>query len=507
MTKARPQLKTKALSAALTAFFISSHAFSVSQINSEFEMLLPRQFQQILIDKKWESLINKEFQGNWQFPDQETVSQEVPVKIRNISLKIKSHLHKPALDNDKELLQLNAKNLQAQINIGEVSVDHIVERVVGGIIGRFRIQASCKNVILSLNPGKGTFGMVISPTVESSNAGMALQSFNLSWLPNSWVPENLQCEGAAGFTDIIKNEISKMTEDSTKFIEPQRDLIKNYLQSALQKVRLDFSQPKQLIVSRPDIQVVMKIYEFKDLEKNGASLKGTFQIDFLKAQDNQVKTLTLTDASNENSVTKATLRLPKDFIKEITAATHAANAWLYRTSSDKLPGFTALMNSRFNQTFVWPDLKNYSPTTKFLFDIYSNKDVSVEGEAFSYQLKATFNSLMKAPRSGTYIPYMNFTIPLTSKIQVKVENQKVFATFANPYMGLSYKWDSSYVKKYYPSQKFAADTIRDKIVGGLWGKTMSFAIPKIPLTQEISFKVLNATVPKDKQDVLFQLAP
>lgn len=510
MKKARPLTKTKALSAALITFFISSHAFSISQINSEFELMLPRQFQQIFIDKKWETLINKDFQGNWQFPDQQTVSeQNVPVKIKNISLKMRSFLQKPALGNNQEVLQLTSKDLQAQIDIGEVSVDHVIERVVGGIIGRFRIQASCRNVVLTLAPGKGTFGMILSPVVKGSSIGTNLESFSLSWSPGSWIPQSLQCEGAQGFTDLIKAEIDKMTSDSAKLIEPQRPMIAQYIVDSIKDLQVDFSQPKNLVISRPDIQVLMKMSEYKDLGQNGASLKGVLQIHFLKAKDKQVKMLALTSRDSANAVynSQASLRLPKDFIKEVASASYTANSWLHKTTSDKFSGFATLMNSRFYQLFIWPELRNYPMSTKFLFDVYSNKDVTILGQGLSYKIRATFNSMMQAPKGGKSIPFMYFGIPFTSDVNFKVENGTAYTTFVNPYMGLTYQWDSSYVKKYYPSQKFDADTIRDRIVGDLRGKTMSFPIPKVPVTDEISLRVLKASVPTGKQDLVFQLAP
>ena len=69
---------------------ISSHGLAKSQIISEFELLLPRQFQQTLIDKKWQSLATEEFSGKWPFPDQQVVSRNIPVKIKDIFLNIKT---------------------------------------------------------------------------------------------------------------------------------------------------------------------------------------------------------------------------------------------------------------------------------------------------------------------------------------------------------------------------------------------------------------------------------
>lgn len=507
ISKVNPRIKTKGLSVAAIAFLISSQAFSVSQINSEFEMSLPRQFQQTLIEKKWETVMNKEFQGNWQFPDQVVQSPEVPVQIKNISLKIKTFLQKPNLDENQALLQLSSKNLQGEINIGEVLVDHIIEKVVGGIIGRFRVQASCKNVVLTMAPGKGSFEMALTPVVETVKLGMNVSSVALSWLPGSWAIQNLQCEGAQGFTDIIRAEIDKLASDSTQFIEPRKELIRAYVQNSIQNEKIDFSGPRQLFVARPDIQAFMKINSYNDLGAAGVRLNGVIQIDFLKAKTPEVKNLALSEFSAQPSdANQTTLHLPKDFIKEVMGASYAANLWLHRVPSNKVPGFSTLMASRFKQMFVWPELQDYAKSTKFLFDIYSKKDMDIQGSGLSYQLKASFNAHMQAPRGKNYVPFMDFVMPFTAKIQLKIEKEKASATLTKPTLGLSYLWDASYVKKYSPARKFDAAAIRDAILDSTRGKTMSMAIPKISVVDGVSLKVEKAWVDKN-HDLTFSLAP
>lgn len=499
-------ITTKGLSAGLVAFFISSHAFSISQINSEFEMILPRQFQQNMIDKKWESFVNKEFQGNWQFSDQEIVSQEVPVKIKQISLKVKTHLQKPSLGQSQSVLELTSKDLQAQLNIGEISVDHVVEREVGGIIGRFRVQALCKNVVLDLAPGKGSFSVVVAPSVENTRAGTEVHAVNLSWLPGSWTSQNISCSGVQGFADLIKNEIYKIANDSARFVEPQKELIKKYVQDSLQNVQVDFSQPRQLIVARPDLSVVMLVDEYKDLGVDGARVRGKFEIQFLKAADQSLKVLTLDANAKEVKSSFASLRLPNNFVKEVMRRAYSANSWLHKTTSDKIPGFATLMNSRFSQFFVWPELMNFSKSAQFRFDVYSNKDVDLQGDGLIYQMKGNFLAKMQAPKGNSYVPFMNFTLPLTSKVQLKVDNGKAQATFVNPVLGLTPQWDSSYMSRYNPSTRFSSGTIRDRIVGAMWGTTVTVDVPAIPISSDLTLAIKKVLAPAG-QDIVLQLAP
>lgn len=499
-------ISLKSLSASLCVFFTCSHAFSVSQINSEFQLSIPRQFQQNLIDKKWESLVKQEFQANWQFPDQEVVAQAVPVKFKNISMKIKTFLEKPQLEVSETLLQLTSKKLEAEIHMDEVSVDSVVEREVSGVIGRFRIQAHCKDVVLTLNPGQGSFAMTLAPSLSPSTAGTQLQSVNVSWLPGSWTAQGMQCEGAEGFEAIIRDEIHKIANDSARFVEPQKDLIKKYVQDYLAGYSFDFSQARQLIVARPDIRISMKVDEYKDLGATGALIRGHLQIEFLKTEGTDVKNLILSADETLTNASVAQLRLPKDFVKEVVGKAYSANSWLHKTSSDKLPGFSSVMSSRFAQWFVWPEMMKFNQYTKFLFDVYSAKDVAIQGEGMTYQVKGDFVSRMQAPRGGNYVPFMNFAIPFSSKVQLTVENGKAQAKFVNPIMGLTANWERSYLNKFGASTKFKASTIRDKIVGGLWGKTISVNIPNIPLTDDLSLKV-KKVLPTEGQDLVLQLMP
>ncbi|WP_374080406.1 hypothetical protein [Bdellovibrio bacteriovorus] len=450
--------------------------------------------------------MNKEFQGNWQFPDQEITSQEIPVKLKRLSLKIKTNLQKPALGNGQTVLELTSKNMQAELHMGEVSVDHIVEREMGGIVGRFRIQALCKNVVLTLAPGQGSFSVVVAPSVDSSRAGTEVQSVNLSWAPGSWTSQGIQCEGVQGFADILKEEINKIANDSARFVGPQKELIKKYVQDYVQNVQIDFSEPRQLIVARPDLSVVMRVEEFKDLGADGARVKGRFEIQFLRSPDQETKILTLDPNTETVKSEQARLRLPVNFVKEVMKRAYSANAWLHQVTSDKVPGFSTLMNSRFSQLFVWPELRNFSKSAKFRFDVYSHKDIDIQGSGLTYQMKSTLLSKMHAPKGGNYVPFMNFTMPLTSKVQLKVENGKAQATFVNPILGLTPQWDSTYVNKYGPNRRFSSGTIRDRIVGGLWGKTVTVAVPAIPLSEDLTLKIKKVIAPAN-QDIVLQLAP
>lgn len=495
----------KQISVAIGVFLISSQAFAKSQIVSDFELSLPRHFQQTLIDRKWESLVNREFTGNWQFSDQQVQTSNAPVYFKGVSLKLNTFLQKPALGEAQGVLHLTSKGMQAELSFGSVSVDHVVERTVGGVTGRFRIQALCENVVLQLMPGQGIFSVDLAPAIGSSAARMDVRDVRLSWAPGSWKAREIQCRGTEGFADLLKSEIARIANDSQSFVGPRTELIKQYIQDSLQAVKLDFSEPRELVTGRKDIQVVMKVSEYADLKEDGVRIKGQLHIDFQRSPEMDIKVLSL-GPSSVSTTTDAQLRLPKDFIKEVMGRAYAGDSWQQRVYSDKIPGFSSLMRSRFVQFFVWPELMRFSKATRFIFDMSSHKDIGIQGEGLYYQMNAPLLAKMWAPRGGAYVPFMNFTLPFTSQVQLSVNKGTVSAQFKNSTLGLSPQWDSTYLNDFNPSKRFSGKTIRDRILQGLDGKTVTVPLPPIPVMDGVALKVQKLLAPKG-EDLVLKLAP
>ena len=489
--------KAKALSVLASSFLICSTAFSSSVLDSEFEIKIPRQFQQKLVEEKWKKLQSQDFQANWQFPSQTYVSQDIPIVFEGMSLQMKTRLAQPSVGGgDKTEVELQSKNLEAQLSISKISVDHIIERDVGGIIGRFRIQAKCENVMLNLKKNSGTFSLRLAPRVVLGRVGAEVRDFSLAWNPGALeVVGDIRCEGVEGFDQLLRDQVKVIAQDSKSFVDPQRDIIKGYLENYFSGIGLDLSTPRELVLSRPDIKISLSFNETKEDADNGLWAKGKVTVAFEKSTHQESKSLVLESTLwGEKSGDQVAIRLPKDFVKEILGEAFAANSWSHRIGSDKVPGFSAIMNSRLVQFFIWPELRDFSKSTKFLFDLNSNKDMEVTGQGLQYSVSSNLLAKMWAPRGGEYRTFMNFTVPLKSKVQLSVVKGKLSAKLPNPSIGLSYRWDSDYVKKYRPSQKFSASTIRDKVVDSLWGKILIYDLPKIPLHQELQLKIQKVDV-------------
>ncbi|QDK47043.1 hypothetical protein DOM22_18695 [Bdellovibrio sp. ZAP7] len=490
------------------AFLFSQSAFSSATVESEFELVLPKQFQQNLIEEKWKSLVNKEFQANWQFPDQMVEAQDgVQVQLKGLSLALKTQLQKPDLGSEQTQLILQSKDLSAQMTITSISVDQWIERTVNGITGRFHLQASCSNVVMNMKPGAGSFSIAVSPEVASSTANGRVEDVSLSWKQDAWSTQAFTCTGADGFDQIVNQQISQISMDSAAFVNPKKALLLSYLNDYIGKWSFDLSTPRELVSARSDVKMSMVIDSFNDTNPDQVTAKGRVIMNFTRSSQNTTKTLALSKEDPKLAVSsQAMIRLPGGLAKEIITQSYAADSWVHQFYSTQISGFSTVMNSRFMQWFVWPELMDYPKSSKFLFNVYSNKDPKVTGSGLKYQVNLNLLSQMQAPKGGNYIPFMNFVVPFNSNVTVGISESKASVKFTNTTLDLKYSWDPSYVKKYSPKTRFAASTIEGKILGAISGKTMDVTLPAIPVMEGVTLKIKKATS-LSNSDLLLQLAP
>ncbi|WP_413585615.1 hypothetical protein [Bdellovibrio sp. HCB274] len=498
---------TRSLSV-FAAFLFSQQAFSSAVVESEFELVLPKQFQENLIEEKWKSLENQEFKANWQFPDQTVeAANGVQVQLKGISVSLETELKKPSLGSSQTQVVLSSKDLAAQMTIASISVDQWIEQTVGGITGRFHLVADCPNVVLNMKPGAGSFSVALNPKVGSNQAGGTVQDISLTWQKEAWSAAAFTCTGAAGFDDIVNQQISQISADSAAFVDPKKELILSYLNGYIGKWSFDFSKPRQLVSSRDDVNISMVVDDFNDTNPDRALAKGRVIVEFTRAPNAEATKLELAKGDvNYGTSGQAVIRLPAGFAKEMISRAYAADSWVHQFYSSQISGFSSVMNSRFMQFFVWPELMDYPKSSKFLFNLYSNKDPKISGSGLKYQVSANLYSQMKAPKNGKYIPFMNFTVPFSSGISLGISDSKAAVKFTGTTLDLRYAWDTSYVKSYNPRTRFAASTIEGKILGAISGKTMNVTLPAIPLTEGVKLKIKKATT-LSNSDLMLQLAP
>ncbi|HWU44212.1 MAG TPA: hypothetical protein VN132_12260 [Bdellovibrio sp.] len=496
----------------LLPLFFSLRVYASTIIESEFELALPRAFQQGLINQKWNDLINKEFSANWPFSDQiVTVDYGLQIHLEGLSMTVKTQMQKPNLGQSQTKLTLQSQSLQAQMQIGTIWVDQTILQTLGGITARVHVQAQCKNISLNMTAGSGSFSIDLTPSVNPSQVSSTVQDVNLSWQPNAWTIAPFTCTGVSGFDHMVTQALQNISADSKSFVTPRKAQIISSIQNYLNGViTLNVSKPRELISARADIPMSMVIDSFDDSNPNMTLAKGRLTLEFTRVSPSTTTTkkLVLNGTMTPTNSGQAQLRLPSSFIKEVMTQAYAANTWIHQIPSSQLPGFSSVMNSRFIQFFIWPELMRYPKSSQFQFNVYSNQEPQISGQGLQYQVGLQLLSQMLAPKNGSQIPFMNFTIPFSSQVKIFVANSKVSAKFTGANLKLQYGWDSSYVTNYNPSKRFSASTIRSYVVNALNGTGASFSIPTLPIAEGLSLQVSQIqTLSNSNSDLVLQVVP
>jgi hypothetical protein len=488
----------KKLSALVIGILLTnaSQSYASSTVESEIELVLPKTFQEKMIEQKWKSLASEKFNINWQIPDQILQTSTVDVKLQDLHLDVSTFLTKPQVSSN---LVLSSSNLSGTIKAGTVSVDQYVEREMNGIIGRFRIQAECKDVVLTAVTNKVKFSVAVKPSTDGKTLSGELQDLDLSWQPDAWQIGDLNCTGAVGFDDMIRQQVLDMAKDSTKFTQALKPELITYLESYLKSYNFDIGKERQLITSRPDIKASMIADSIQDLS-DGTKLKGRVIVIFNKAPDTAKTVLTLKDA-NLNAISNASVRVPEKLLPTLMQKGFAANTWMESLKSSSIPGFSSIMSSRIKQFFAWPELTRYSKSTVFPFQLYSDKDMTLKGSALKYDISGKLIAQMLAPRSSGDVPMMRFSIPFSSKLSFTAKEGVLTTTAKNTDVSLGYVWDENYVRKYNAKTKFMRSTVEGKIQDAVYDQALTYKLPLIPVMDGLNFRIESLEAPAQTESV------
>lgn len=497
--------RIKILSVGFFPFLISQAVFAASVVESEFEMLLPRKFQQNLIEQSLAQMQNKELKFSWPIPNQNYNETDLKVDVTGISLDVTSGLEKPVLSEGGKQILLRSQNLQATLKAQSISIDQVIEREVGGVIGRFRVQAQCENVTLNLQPGKGSFAIRLTPVFSGSVVKAQVENVDITWTSDAWSMGNFNCTGTQGFDETLKKEVLQMVADPTIF-DPYKGTLKDYVQKYLDTQAVDLSGTRTLPSVRSDIKILLRITGLESAT-TGLKIRGAISFEFARGGQQDSVFLSLSGNPLQQDISSgAILRLNESLIPRALEQAFLAPTFVRRVNSNDISAFRQLMRSRLLQILAWPELTKFSRSANFLFDIFTYKDLKLSGEDLKYHFSTRLNAQMYAPKRGQYVPFMAFDIPLSGGVDLSVADGKMTAKLTDPSLNLYFSWDEDYVRKYHACKRFARSQIQQRLRTALQKETQtSFNLPAIPLMNNLSLQIDQLRPSPENQDLLVYL--
>jgi hypothetical protein len=506
------------ISVSLATILTPETGFCSWLLTSDFGLTIPNVF----VDQEM-SLITKKSSGmSFTLPDQ-SVNLGITVNLFGISTEITNlNTTSVTIDSGKKW-QLSATGMQAEIDVGRIDANQVIDQVVNGVRLRLRLNASCSGIRVILAPNVASAMIDLSLSLQNGAPLLNVDKLSLSWPQNAWQVVPFSCTGAAGFDQAVTTQVTQFLSSPATF----QVLLQAHMQANLNNKFLStmagFFSGINIDTKRSDFSVFAKAISFSAIT-GGYQLLGkvNFLLPFVApGQTLQESLPPLPVSMVVGTVTNAFITLPDSILQKLL--THIQDTQILNRAftSNEVPPLTGLLNSRFQQFFVFPDLMKFPKKSVFNFVAGILNPITLVNLSTSRSSKTSINSNpgfdaklsgvaiiqaqapMKGQSNASYIPYVNFATQVKSDVNINITDSQLSFVMNNASVKIKTSWDQDYVSLYKPDQRIWTSLIAGKIKGTLVKKPLTYQLPFLNLSALGLFQA--ASLNYDSKNSLFNI--
>lgn len=475
----------------LIGLYLPHNSLAAWELSSEFKLQLSNSLFTSMIQDFWSSL-----QGGQTIPvDDIHLSSPIPIAITGIQAKLQYNFPLPQQVSNQREWQLASNNVAADLYVQSVNASQTIVREINGILVSININAECHNIHLTLPKNITSVAASVRADVAQGQVHISLPSFDVNWPANAWQIASIDCTGADGFDEIVKTQTLQALSTIHNFDAQIHEELSKQLNLWSQKSSLVLMSAREIPTNRDDMQLFFEPRTANDIANNDLEISGVlrFVYPYISQGNDISNSFALTDKDLEaiNKIPNANSRLiiPFETIRGLMMGNYLSGKLTYSLQSYNIPSFQALMQSRWAQFFVWPDLFHFEKNTTFLFQFlpmgppsFANPHNGNKGEIVG-DLFLPLNVRMFAPQDNTYIPYVQFFTNIAGVTRMKlVEGGKVQVSVDTQALDINYQWSKKYLDNYDTYENISVALIADAIQGNLQqSQGIDIAIPVLSI--------------------------
>ncbi len=316
-----------------------------------------------VFQKSLQSLLSGYTISNQQsLPDQIVQASGLNWHVNQISWKLKSNFI--TTQTSQNSLQLDSKNLQLALSIGQISVDQVIQKVVGGSTIDIHIQAQCDPIQLSQTQAHGSAHVVYQFSAASITT--QVDQVQLQWPANTWSVGALNCRGPKGLDSALKNELFQQLRSSTPLLPFIQSGLATGIQSGVNQLISRLKLPTPIQVSGNKLPLHLSFAQFQSMTE-GLLVYGQLTWP-IQGASRTPENLMISRLPSEVATSRVPVLLtPTLGWSRLIRAEVAANPVSAKISLNQIPAFQNLLNNRLQQLFAWPDLLHYEEEDPFSF--------------------------------------------------------------------------------------------------------------------------------------------
>lgn len=370
------------------------------------------------------------------------------------------------------------------INVGRFEIHDTIERDLGGARVIIHLDGACNNMSVRLPAagwkvrGKLAWGWNgPSLAVQWQDFQFAADSFNAAQVDLG------QCDGTqAGLQQALREAIESVSKDQAWMQDVLKDGILDWVQGAFADLQGELLKARSSAV-KSGLDLAWEPETLSGLANGMFRVAGHLVL--RKASPTKYSEIverTQTEAQLD-LVQESGFVLPKDTLPRLTEFLFKLGELRYRVSSDRVESFQSLMQSRFLQFFVWPDLMNFSKQTKFYFDLSTSKAPSLTNgrmtpAGVAYDMRAPLVVGQWAPTSTHYVPYLDFHSQLSGSVYAGIQGHQLVLRLVPSAMDVTNQFRAEFMRLRSVNTWIATSLLGSRVQEYLSANPLSVNIPQ-----------------------------
>jgi len=410
------------------------------------------------------------------------IGTDPKVQLTNLHVSVKSQ--KYSVEPSKQGLRFHAENTSVKMDIGEVKVDQIIERVVNGVIVRIRVFALCSGVTASLGSTGSVIEGSVNPVINGDQIRLKLEEPNIVFGKLQFGFDKIKCEGAQGFDELIIKSAKEMLADPVALAQLIQTDYLHLMQNEIDQWGFEWKKPRlafRLPVREDSKSVDAWFYpQSMRVDENGNwQNRGMIRVAHPdQLHDSKKISLTSDEFSDFNNQT--VMIIPDEALTALAEIYLSPGMWHNNAFAHQIPAFQSLLKSRIKQMFVWPDLWNFPKKTDFLFQMQSKTIPQFTWkDNGSISLQSEFLINMMRPKSDSYRPYILFDINMKGQFQLAIQNGQGVLVTQGSSVQAEYKWADGYCNHPGRCGKILKNSLAKAATSYFTGRQIQFPLPQL----------------------------
>ncbi len=338
------------------------------------------------------------------------------------------------------------------VEIGKFEIHDRIVRKEGSNTVIIHLDGECKDMSVRFPGGQWHVKGILKWDWVAGQLQIGWHDFQFEGNRNAEAQVDMgRCEGPNQIRESLHETIVRMGKDPQWMQDVMRDGVLDFIESSMVGLQEQILSKRQMEI-KPGLTLGWRPSVLTSAGAGMIRVAGQLGLVRKSRVDSEKTIARGYDEDSLASVGESGFVLPRETLPEVVRFMQAGGDLGFRVASREVEAFTKLMQSRFKQFFVWPDLMAFKKSTNFWFDVGVQQPPSIgDGKSMDgvlkYQMEVPIVIHQWAPNATEYLPYMDFTTMFHGGLLASIQDGNLTIQLQSEKLDVQSKVRSEYNSK------------------------------------------------------------